>query len=467
MYNGLRGRLPQREDPMPGYSPERHRLMTFHDLAAAFGDGSDSPRALLERCLGRIAEIEDDVMAWEVVDRDGARAAADESTRRHREGRPLSPVDGLPVGVKDLIETFDMPTEFGSALFKGHRPLRDAAAVDALRRGGAVVVGKTVTVAFGGGDPARTRNPHDTRRTPGGSSSGTAAAVGAGTIPVGLGTHARGSTIRPASFCGAFALKATYGAINRQGTFSAADSMDHLGVFGGSLSDIWIAARHMARLAGGDPGHPGLFGGPAPPPAARPLRLVRLETAGWAQTGEASKDAFEEFVGTLGAAGIEVFGRGDDPAIDAYEEVFAGMPELWRSLYRFEFRWPLRQYRERFPDRIPPRLLAGLEEAEGLGQAEYREALNRRSRIRDLHRQLAQRADAFVTLSSPGPGPVGTDQGSAVYNEGSSVLGAPALSLPLLAVDGVPLGVQLMGQFDGDERLVAAGRWIAEERSGQ
>ena len=115
---------------MPGYSPERHRLMTFHDLAAAFGDGSDSPRALLERCLGRIAEIEDDVMAWEVVDRDGARAAADESTRRHREGRPLSPVDGLPVGVKDLIETFDMPTEFGSALFKGHRPLRDAAAVD-------------------------------------------------------------------------------------------------------------------------------------------------------------------------------------------------------------------------------------------------------------------------------------------------------------------------------------------------
>ena len=450
----------------PGYAPGAHALMTFHDSVRAFRDGADTPRGYLERCLEKIARIEPEVMAWEVIDHDGARAAADAATGRYREGRTLSPVDGMPVGIKDLIETFDMPTEFGSTLYGGHRPLRDAATVDALRRGGAVIVGKTVTVTFGGGDPARTRNPHDTRRTPGGSSSGTAAAVGAGTVPAALGTHARGSTIRPASFCGAFALKGTYGAINRQGVFSAADSMDHIGVFGGSLSDVWIAARHMARLAGGDPGHPGLFGGGAPPAAIRPMRLIRLETAGWAQTDEASRHAFEAFLATLGAAGVEIFGRGDDPAIESYEKVFADMPELWRSLYRFEFQWPLRQYRERFPDQIPPRLLMGLKEAEGLSQAEYREALNRRVRIRDLHRQLAQRADAFITLSSPGPGPIGTDQGSAVFNEGSSVLGAPAISLPLLAVENVPLGVQILGQFDGDERLLAVGRWIAEDHSG-
>src|SRR5262249_14326640 len=148
-----------------------------------------------------------------------ARHAADESSARYETGRPLSAVDGMPVGIKDLIETYDMPTEFGSELFRGHQPMTDAACVAALRKGGAVLVGKTVTVCFGGGDPARTRNPFDT-------SSGTAAAVASRMLPVALGTHARGSTIRPASFCGTYALKPTFGAINRQGSFSMAYSLD-------------------------------------------------------------------------------------------------------------------------------------------------------------------------------------------------------------------------------------------------
>jgi len=448
------------------YDPKSHKLLTFHDAVRTFRDGSDTPRDYLERCLEKIAAIEEDVMAWEIINTDAARAAADEAGARYKAGVPLSLVDGMPVGVKDLIETVDMPTEFGSELFKGHQPLRDAASVYAMRKGGAVVLGKTVTVTFGGGDPARTRNPHDTSRTPGGSSSGTAAAVGGATIPVAIGTHARGSTIRPASFCGTYALKGTFGAINRQGVFSAADSMDHLGVFGGSLSDMWISARHMAKLGGGDPGYPGLFGGDAPPAPKKPARLIRLDTAGWDQTDDATKAAYEEFLGTLTDAGVEIFSRADDPAIESYEQVFADMPELWRSLYRFEFQWPMLQYKERYPDQIPPRLLMGLKEAEGLSQAEYREALNRRVRIRDLHRQLCLRADAFITLSSPGPGPVGMDQGSAVYNEGSSVLGAPAISLPLLAVEGAPVGVQILGQFDEDERLTAVGRWIAEDHFG-
>jgi Asp-tRNA(Asn)/Glu-tRNA(Gln) amidotransferase A subunit family amidase len=448
------------------YDPKTHKLMTFHDAAQAFRDGSDTPRDYLERCLEKIAAIEEDVMAWEIINTDAARKAADEAGARYKAGAPLSLVDGMPIGVKDLIETVDMPTEFGSVLFKGHQPLRDAASVYAMRKGGAVILGKTVTVTFGGGDPARTRNPHDTSRTPGGSSSGTAAAVGAATIPVAIGTHARGSTIRPASFCGTFALKGTFGAINRQGVFSAADSMDHLGVFGGSLSDMWIAARHMAKLGGGDPGYPGLFGGDAPPTAKKPARLIRLDTAGWAQTDDATKATYEDFLGTLTGGGVEIYSRADDPAIEAFQQVFADMPELWRSLYRFEFQWPMLQYKERYPDKIPPRLLMGLKEAEGLSQAEYREALNRRVRVRDLHRQLCLRADAFITLSSPGPGPVGMDQGSAVYNEGSSVLGAPAISLPMLAVEGAPVGVQILGQFDEDERLTAVGRWIAEDHFG-
>ncbi|MEC7463006.1 MAG: amidase [Pseudomonadota bacterium] len=447
----------------PVYDPNNHNLMTFHDAVSSFHDGSDTPRAYLERCLEKIDAIEDDVMAWEIVNSEPARAAADEAGKRYAEGRSLSLVDGMPIGVKDLIETVDMPTEYGSELFKNNRPIRDAASVNALREGGAVILGKTVTVTFGGGDPSRTRNPHDLTRTPGGSSSGTAAAVGGGTIPGALGTHARGSTIRPASFCGAYAIKATFGALNRQGVFSAAHSMDHLGVFGGDLSDVWIMSRHISRFGGGDPGYPGLFGADEPPAPRKPSRLIQLHTAGWGQTDDTTKAEFAKFLDSLRAAGVEIYDRTDDPSIEAYEQAFAEMPELWRSLYRFEFKWPMLQYKERYPDKIPPRLLMGLKEAEGLSQAEYREALNRRVRIRDLHRQLALRADAFITLSSPGPGPVGMDQGSAVFNEGSSVVGMPALSLPLMAVGNVPVGVQILGQFDEDERLTAIGRWISED----
>ena len=447
----------------PVYDPNSHNLMTFHDAVSSFHDGSDTPRAYLERCLEKIDAIEDDVMAWEIVNTEPARAAADEAGKRYAEGRSLSLVDGMPVGVKDLIETVDMPTEYGSELFKNNRPIRDAASVNALREGGAVILGKTVTVTFGGGDPSRTRNPHDLTRTPGGSSSGTAAAVGGGTIPGALGTHARGSTIRPASFCGAYAIKATFGALNRQGVFSAAHSMDHLGVFGGDLSDVWIMSRHISRFGGGDPGYPGLFGADEPPAPRKPSRLIQLHTAGWGQTDDTTKAEFTKFLDGLRVAGVEIYDRTDDPSIEAYEEAFAEMPELWRSLYRFEFKWPMLQYKERYPDKIPPRLLMGLKEAEGLSQAEYREALNRRVRIRDLHRQLCLRADAFITLSSAGPGPVGMDQGSAVFNEGSSVVGMPALSLPLMAVGNVPVGVQILGQFDEDERLTAIGRWISED----
>ncbi len=450
----------------PDYNPKKHSLMTFHNNLSNFYDGSDTPRKFLERCLEKINAIEEDVMAWEIINIDAAREAADQAGKRYNERKTLSLVDGMPIGIKDLIETFDMPTEFGSELFEGHQPIRDAASVNALRKGGAVILGKTVTITFGGGDPARTRNPHDTSRTPGGSSSGTAAAVGSGSIPGAIGTHARGSTIRPASFCGAFALKGTYGAINRQGVFSAADSMDHLGVFGGSLSDIWVMARHMSKLGGGDPGHPGLFGGDEPPRSYKPARLIQLETAGWNHTDAQTKETFQNFVNTLSETGVEVYRRSDDPSIEAYEKVFAEMPELWRSLYRFEFQWPMLQYKERYPDKVPPRLLMGLKEAEGLTQAEYREALNRRERARDLHRQLSLRADGFITLSSPGPGPVGMDQGSAVFNEGTSVIGMPALSLPLLSTDNVPVGVQILGQFNEDERLTSIGRWTAEEHFG-
>jgi Asp-tRNA(Asn)/Glu-tRNA(Gln) amidotransferase A subunit family amidase len=459
--------IANKQSPAGRYDASAHRMLSFHAAPARFADGTDTPRVYLERCIERIEALEPAVMAFAFLNLERARTAADEATARYKAGRSIGPLDGMPVGIKDLIETYDMPTEFGSDLFRGHQPMTDAACVRALRLGGAVLVGKTVTVCLGGGDPAPTRNPFDTRRTPGGSSSGTAVAVAAGMLPAALGTHARGSTIRPASFCGVYALKPTFGAINRQGTFSMAYSMDHLGVFGGTLSDMWITARHIAGEAGGDPSHPGLHGAPSPPAPRRPARLIRLDTAGWPAAEPAAKESFENFLVRLAAAGVEILTRHDDPAIEAYEIAHTRSPQLWTNLYRYEMRWPMLQYRERHRDKLPPRLLKGIEDGVHIGHDTYRAALIERENFRIMHDALAQRSDGFITLSSPGPGPIGMDQGSAIFNEASSILGAPALNLPLLAIDEAPLGIQLLGRWHGDESLTARGRWLAEVHFGK
>ncbi|HEY5065881.1 MAG TPA: amidase [Xanthobacteraceae bacterium] len=454
------------QSPAGAYDPSAHRMLSFHDAAARFAAGADTPRAYLERCIARIEALEPAVMAFAFLNLARARDAADQAGARYIAGRPLGPVDGMPVGIKDLIETYDMPTEFGSELFRGHQPMTDAATVRALRQGGAVLVGKTVTVCFGGGDPARTRNPFDTRRTPGGSSSGTAAAVASGMLPAALGTHARGSTIRPASFCGVYALKPTFGAINRQGSFSMAYSMDHVGVFAGTLSDMWRTARYIAGQTGGDPSHPGLYGGETSPAPHKPARLIRLDTAGWPAAEPAAKEQFERFVSGLGEAGVEIVTRRDDQAIEAYETAHLRTPTLWANLYRYEMHWPMLQYRERFADKMPPRLLKGIEDGAHMTLETYRTALTERENFRAVHEELARRADGFITLSSPGPGPIGMDQGSAIFNEASSILGVPAINLPLLAVDAAPLGIQLLGGWHGDERLTAVARWLAEMHFG-
>ena len=172
-------------------------------------------------------------------------------------------------------------------------------------------------------------------------------------------------------------------------------------------------------------------------------------------------------IARLVAAGVEIVTRRDDPAIEAYEAMHTRTPALWTNLYRHEMRWPMLQYRERFADKMPPRLLQGIADGAHITQEIYRAALVERENFRAMHDELSRRADGFITLSSPGPGPIGMDQGSAIFNEASSILGAPAINLPLLAVDGAPLGVQLLGGWHGDERVTAVGRWLAESLAGR
>src|ERR1700761_5029031 len=230
------------------YDPNTYSPLTFHTYIAAFEAGSDTPRAYLERCLETIAARETVGRAWVTLNENGARAHADASTARWPNGRPWSQIDGMPVGIKDLLETKDMPTELGCAAFAGNFPKRDNAAVWALREAGAVILGKTVTSELGGAHPGPTTNPFDAAHTPGGSSSGSAAAVGARMVPAAIGTQVGGSIIRPASYCGNYALKPSQGAINRGER--QATSMSTHGPHAGCLEDMWAVAVEIATRAG-------------------------------------------------------------------------------------------------------------------------------------------------------------------------------------------------------------------------
>jgi hypothetical protein len=256
-----------------------YKPLTFHDAARRFTDGNDSPRAYLERCLETIAQREPVVKAFTAINEAGARASADASSARWKAGKPLSSVDGMPIAIKDLLETRDMPTEMGCAAMKGNFPKRDNAAVWALRQAGAVILAKTVTAELGGSHPGATTNPFDPRRTPGGSSSGSAAAVGANMVPAAIGTQVGGSIIRPAAYCGNFRAQADAG--RHQSRRAARHQHEH----------AWAACRRpRGHVAGRDrdrqalrrrPRLARLMGPDILPAAIKPNRLIVLETEGW------------------------------------------------------------------------------------------------------------------------------------------------------------------------------------------
>lgn len=237
------------------YDPREFKALTFHNVTPDFRNGSDTPSAYLERCLETIAEREPVVRAFVVLNEAGARAAAEASAARWKAGRPLSAIDGMPIAIKDLLETKDMPTQMGCEAFRGDFPKRDNAAVWALRQAGAVVLGKSVTAELGGSHPGPTTNPWDPARTPGGSSSGSAAAVAARMVPAALGTQVGGSIIRPAAYCGNVALKPTQGGINRGERQTT--SMSTTGVHSGCIEDMWQVAIEIACRARGRPRTPG------------------------------------------------------------------------------------------------------------------------------------------------------------------------------------------------------------------
>ncbi|HEV7822622.1 MAG TPA: amidase [Burkholderiales bacterium] len=440
-------------------------INSFSRALPALLAGTLTPRELLERCLERIAARESEVKAFVVLNTEGARAAADAATARYRAGTPLSSVDGCPVGIKDIMDTCDLPTQMGSPIFKGWQPAYDAACVQALRKGGAVIVGKTVTTAFACGASTATRNPYDTARTPGGSSSGSAAAVGAGMLPVALGTQTQGSLLRPAAYCGAVGFKPTYGVLPVQGVHPISATHDHLGVIGTTLDDTWRIASHIS-LTQGSPGQPFLDGAAVEAPAAKkPRRLIRLYMQPWEEeVAPATRDAFEAFIEKLKSAGVEIIDRESNANIGKFERALdGGYVERSVELTTYEMKWPYEQYVEKSGGLLDKRVLDRVTHAAEMTPAYYAELLAGRREMQELARKTLMGTDAFITLTAPGPAPVASDHtGSRAYQIYATFLGLPAFSLPLLTVERMPLGVQLIGMAGADGALAAMANWLTK-----
>jgi Asp-tRNA(Asn)/Glu-tRNA(Gln) amidotransferase A subunit family amidase len=412
-------------------------MLSAFDLVGRIESGQFTPLDVLELCAEAIAEREGEIGAFTALDFPGAH-------RRAQFAVPSSPLRGLPVGMKDIFDTVDFPTEYGSSIYSGHRPKADAAMVALVQRAGGNILGKTVTTEFAGLQPAGTRNPHNPAHTPGGSSSGSAAAVAAGMVPLAFGSQTGGSVIRPASYCGIAGYKPSFGLLPTVGMKCYSWSLDTVGLFGAGIADVAFAA---AALTGRD-----LRIDRQTPPTPR-IALVRSHL--WSEASAEMQGAVEEAARTAEAAGAQVKELHLPPIFEATVLAHATIQdyEAYRALaYEFD------HHREH----LGPILRGHLESAAAISPGAYDEARRTTSRARQMFAELMGDHDALLTPSAPGAAPHGLDStGKPTFNRLWTLLGPPCVNVPGLADSaGMPLGVQIVGRFGHDKRTLQAAAFM-------
>ena len=427
-------------------------------LAAAIADGRVGATEVAEACLKRIDAREDEVRAWAHIDRERVLRDAEALDRQRRSGRPIGPLHGVPVGVKDIIDVRGLPCDFGTALEAGRRPRDDAAVIRRLRRAGALILGKTVTTEFAYYAPGKTRNPHDPSRTPGGSSQGSAAAVADGMVPLALGTQTNGSVIRPASFCGVVGYKPSFGAVPRTGVLADAPSMDTIGIFAASVEDAALLEHAMGpdgqdRDAIPSPGPLSAVAASEPP---LPPNLAFVRTAAWDRAEPATMEGFGELQEALGKRIEEV----------PLPEPFEGALAWHRVLMAAEMARALGHYADRGGDKVSPQFRELVAEGRSILAHDYLVARDWQLTLRAGLDQIFGRFNAIVTPAAPGEAPGSETTGDASFCSLWSLVGLPAVVLPLLrGPDGLPVGVQLVGPHGDDARLLRTARWLTRQLS--
>ena len=437
-------------------------LLGAGDAAQMIHDGAVTSTELVQACLERVREVDGQVQAWTFLDPEYALSQARAADEARTSGRPIGALHGVPVGLKDIIDTADMPTENGSVLHAGRRPSSDASVVSLLRAARAVIMGKTVTTEFATRTPGKTRNPHNSGHTPGGSSSGSAAAVAAAMVPLALGSQTTGSTVRPASYCGVYGLKPTHGLIPRHGMFQLSRTLDHVGLFARSVEDVAILLEVLASHDARDPDSrprariPYRAIAVAEPP--RVPRLAFVKTSMWDQVDADARGAFSELVQRLG---------------DRVEALELGTPAdgilAWqRAIGGAEIAINLRREWEHGRDKLSAALRARIEHGRGVLALDYLEALARVPRlVASLTELFDQRYDAILTPAAFGTAPKGLEStGDPAFCALWTLCGMPALNVPLMrGANGLPLGAQLVGARDQDAQLLRTARWLTDVSS--
>ena len=422
-------------------STPRWSTASATEIAATLARGAATCEKVVRDCIDAISAREADIQAWQYFDPELAIAQA----RALDRGPVRGPLHGVPFGIKDIIDTCDMPTEYGSPIYGGHRPRADAACVALSRRAGGILMGKTVTTEFANVHPGKTRNPFDRTRTPGGSSSGSAAAVAAGMVPLAIGTQTTGSTIRPASFCGVFGYRPTYGDLRCVGVKEAAGSLDTLGLFARSVEDI---ALYRDVLLGADP---------TPlPELERTPRVGLCRTHLWPLLEPYTQALLEQAAARLARAGAEVV-EVELPT------PFERIESIHRAISSFEFARNFTWEIEHHWDRISERLRNGrLKHGLACTFEQYREARTAAEELRVLLAQALGDCDVLLTAAATGEAPVGLEStGNAAPCAIWTTTHVPQITLPVFrGPHDLPVGAQVVGRRNDDRHLLAAARWI-------
>lgn len=428
------------------------------EAASLIGGGVISSEQLVKACLTRIQEVDPQIQAWAFLDPGYALAQARALDQLRLQGKSIGALHGVPIGIKDIFDTADMPTENGSVIYAGRTPSRDATVVSMLRAAGAVIMGKTVTTEFAYFSPGKTRNPHNPEHTPGGSSSGSAAAVSASMVPLALGSQTNGSTIRPAAYCGVIGFKPTHGLISRHRVFALSRTLDHVGLFARSIEDIALLAEQLTGYDENDQDTqprariPFIQVAAEEPPVAPMFAFIK--TPMWDRADDETKAGFAEVIEHLGTQVEEV-------------ELFPSALEAWQwhqTIMAAEMSFNLDREWKKERERLSEQLRTLIQRGKEVRAIDYQCALAQINPIHESFLELfEQRYDAILTPSAPSAAPTGlSSTGDPSFCTLWTLCGMPAISLPLLqSAGGLPIGVQLVGPRHGDARLLRTARWLA------